>query len=113
MTWAAGRKLAAGARVVAVLAFAASILLEPAVDTKCHMGAVPGSAQVAGDGTPLGGSEDPCGSACVPDCYCCSTPLATVIDFDPPSAVLVTVSETLPPNPLDGVLAVPDLPPIA
>jgi hypothetical protein len=35
------------------------------------------------------------------------------MDLDPPATPLVTISAALAPRPLDGVAAVPDLPPIA
>jgi hypothetical protein len=70
------------------------------------MAIVPASA--ATNGVP-----DPCGSSCVPDCYCCGTPLATAIGFDPPSTLLLSVSQTPNGTPLDGVLVVPHPPPIA
>jgi hypothetical protein len=103
-----------GVRTLVAIAFSATILFEPAVDFRCHAAEAPRLSQVSSDpASAPGGADDPCGSACVPDCYCCSTPLTTSIVFARPSSLLVMVPEVLSPGPLDGVAAVPDLPPIA
>lgn len=105
---------ALGVTRLLVVALATTILIEPAVDVKCHSFAPARPAQVPGDtALPANGADDPCGPTCVPDCYCCSTPLVAAVVFDPPSAVPVTVSEVLPARPLEGVVVVPHLPPIA
>ncbi len=102
----------AGIKSVIALAFVFTVLLEPTLDRHCH--AQTDVAQSPSRHAESGsGDDDPCGSTCVPDCYCCSTPAVTVLHFDPPSAPISEMPEALPVKPLDGVTVVPDLPPIA
>ena len=114
MARVAVRKTVAGARVFIALAFAATILLEPAVDRTCHSSAPQKPSQVSSNlASPTGSTEDPCGKTCLPDCYCCSTPLAVAVVFALPPVPLMSVSQAIAPRPLEGFTAVPHLPPIA
>ncbi len=104
----------AGAKIVIALAFAAIIVVEPVADTHCHRIVALGPLTLAGDtASPSGDAADPCGSTCVPDCYCCNTSLVCSTGFVPPVAWLAGSADALAPLALDGVAAVPDLPPIA
>lgn len=92
------RRWAGAARLVAALLLAL-ICADLVADARCDVdakAAVADSTLVAG-GLDRG-SDEPCVSFCVPDCFCCSRSVGAVADVAPPRPALAAVS-TPPASP--------------
>jgi hypothetical protein len=104
-------RLTAAVRLAAALALLLAIGSDLAADSRCHAG--PAAPAPAGAAALQAPSQEACGAACVPDCYCCSTPsvgLATAL-LEPtgPARPLVAVAEDDCPA---GVRPLPYHPPL-
>jgi hypothetical protein len=111
----ARRRLSRALRVAACLLLSA-IGADIVADTRCDKGSS-SSASTAGVRGPLQGqrpTDEPCGSFCVPDCFCCSFSVAATPAVLPPEPGPLA---PLDANPLErwseGVRPVVDHPPLA
>lgn len=104
-------RFAAAARLAAALALLLAIGSDLAADSRCHAG--PSVTAPTGASALQASDQEACGEACVPDCYCCSTPsvgLATALlePSGPAAPLAVAVEADCPP----GVHPLPYHPPL-
>jgi hypothetical protein len=98
---------------VASLVLLAAVGVDLAGDTRCDVPqfGLEGSAAFSAAIPP--GTEEPCASFCVPDCFCCSRSLVARPAVVPPEpGPLTAVGLPRPPNRPDGVRPVAVRPPL-
>lgn len=101
-------------RFVAVL-FAALAFADLALDAGCDPLSLPTAraSVVAARDAASGSADEPCGTVCVPDCFCCSRTLVGGLAVVPTTLGLVTAApEGPPPAAPVGVHPVPYHPPL-
>ena len=107
------RRIWHGIRLAAAALVLFTIAADVVADARCHP-AVQAPSVTSVSAASSGGSQDPCRTACVPDCFCCSTlsPSHTA----PPiqiSGPAVPVEALAAPRFEPGVLPLPYRPPLA
>ena len=110
--WRWSGRFTATVRLAAALALLLAIGTDLAADSRCHAGPT-APAPPAGAAALQAAGQEACDEACVPDCYCCSTPsvgFATALlePSGPAVPLAVAAEDDCPP----GVHPLPYHPPL-
>jgi len=107
------QRIAHVVRFVAAAFVLFTIAADIVADPRCHP-AVQAASVTSVSAAAATNSQDPCRTACVPDCFCCSTlspsPMAPPVEISGPA---VAVEALAAPRFQPGVLPLPYRPPLA